>query len=132
MLNPSPKMNIFLKWIFWHFVEVPRAIILGWKNFLKFNFSYFSIGALLGSLFSPWKGDVGDYGRGFDAGKYFYTFLGNMISRILGAIIRLVIVCLGLVCFVFIFFIGLLVLLIWICLPVIVVAGFLYAIGTVT
>lgn len=129
MLNPSPKRNIFLKWLFWHFIEVPKVITLGWKNFLKFNFNYFSVGALLKSLFSPWRGDVGDYGRGFDIKKYFDTFLGNMISRVLGAIIRLVLIAIGLACGVFVFFAGLFVLLIWICLPVIVIAGFLYAIG---
>lgn len=129
MLNPSPKRNIFLKWLFWHFVEVPKAIALGWKNFLKFNFNYFSVWALLKSLFSPWRGDTGDYGRGFDIKVYFNTFLGNMISRVLGAIIRLVLIFIGLVCSVFIFFIGLFVLLIWIFLPVIIIAGFLYAIG---
>ncbi|MEK7104072.1 MAG: hypothetical protein AAB842_01565 [Patescibacteria group bacterium] len=132
MLNPSPKINIFLKWLFWHFIEVPKVITLGWKNFLRFNFNYFSVGALLKSLFSPWRGDVGDYGRGFDAKKYFDTFLGNMISRVLGAIIRLVLIFIGLACAVFIFFAGLFVLLIWICLPAIVVAGLLYAIGVAT
>lgn len=129
MLNPSPKVNIFLKWIFWHFVEVPKAIIVGWKNFLKYNFYYFSVKGLLKSLFAPWKGDLGDYGRGFDAKKYFDTFLGNMISRVLGAVIRLVLIAIGLACFVFIFFIGLFVLLVWIFLPAIVVVGFLGAIG---
>lgn len=131
MLNPSPKLNIFLKWLFWHFIEMPKAIANGWGNFLKFNFHYFSIGALIKSLFSPWKGDVGDYGRGFDAKKYFDTFFGNMISRVLGAIIRLVIIAFGLVFGVLTFVIGSFVLLIWICLPIIVVAGFLYAIGVV-
>ncbi len=129
MLNPSPKMNIFLRWLFWHFVEVPKNILLGWKNFLKFNGVYFSMGLLLKSLFSPWRADVGDYGRGFDAKRYFDTFLGNMISRVLGAVVRLVVIAIGLVMQVIIFFIGLLVLIVWICLPGIVVAGFFGVIG---
>jgi len=129
MLNPSPKRNIFLKWLFWHFIEVPKSILLGWKSFLKFNLNYFSMGALLMSLFAPWKGDTGDYGRGFDAKRYFDTFLGNMISRILGAIIRLVIIVIGLIFFIATLFVGFFVLLIWILLPVIVIGGFFYAIG---
>ncbi len=131
MLNPSPKHNIFLRWLFWHFIEMPKAILLGWKNFLKFNFHYFSIFALIASLFSPWKGDTGDYGRGFDAKRYFDTFLGNMISRVLGAIIRLVIIVFGLAFILLTLLIGFLVLLIWLSLPIIVVAGFFYAIGVV-
>ncbi len=129
MLNPRPKINIFLNWLFWRFFEMPKNIILGWKNFLKFNLVYFSIDSLLKSLLSPWKGDIGDYGRGFDAVRYFETFLGNMISRVLGAIIRIVIIIIGLAMQVVIFFLGLFVLIIWICLPAIVVAGFFIAIG---
>lgn len=130
MLNPSPKRNIFLKWLFWHFIEAPKNIILGWKNFLKFNFYYFSIKDLLKSLLSPWRADVGDYGRGFDAKRYFETFLGNMISRVLGAIVRIVIIATGLLAEICIFFVGLFVLIIWICLPAIVAAGFFTAIGS--
>ena len=130
MLNPSPKQNIFLKWLFWHFIEAPKNIILGWKNFLKFNFYYFSIKDLLKSLLSPWRADVGDYGRGFDAKRYFETFLGNMISRVLGAIVRIVIIAIGLLAEICIFFVGLFVLIIWICLPAIVAAGFFTAIGS--
>lgn len=129
MLNPSPKWNIFLKWLFWHFIEVPKNISLGWKNFLKFNLVYFSIWPLLKSLLSPWRGDVGDYGRGFDAKRYFETFLGNIISRVLGAIIRLVIIAIGLVMQVFIFFAGLFILVTWICLPIIIILGLFYAVG---
>ncbi|MDD4990510.1 MAG: hypothetical protein PHW31_04395 [Candidatus Pacebacteria bacterium] len=131
MLNSSPKHNIFFKWVFWHFVEATRSIFLGWKNFLKFNLNYFSIGLLLKHLLRPWRADKGAYARGFDIKQYFNTFLGNMISRILGAIIRLVVIAAGLVFEIVIFFAGLFVLLFWIFLPVIVILGFFYAIGLV-
>jgi len=108
---------------------MPKVILLGWKNFLKFNFHYFSIFALMASLLSPWKGDTGDYGRGFDPKRYFNTFLGNMISRVLGAIIRLVIIAFGLIFILLTLLTGCLVLLVWLSLPFIVVAGFFYAIG---
>lgn len=129
MLNPSPKHNIFLKWLFWHFIEAPKNILLGWKNFLKFIFHYFSIGALLASFFAPWKGDLEDYGRGLDIKKYFNAFLGNMISRALAALIRLIIIVVGLFLALITFFIGFLILVVWLLLPVIVVGGVLYAIG---
>lgn len=131
MLESSPKHNIFFKWVFWHFVEVPGQIVAGWKNFLKFNLNYFSIGLLLKSLFSPWRADKGAYARGFDIKQYFNTFLGNMISRILGAIIRLVVIVAGLAFEFVIFWAGLFVLLFWIFLPIIVILGFFYAIGLV-
>lgn len=129
MLNPSSKHNIIFQWFFWHFIDIPQNILLGWKNFIKFNFNYFSVGSLLKSLLSPWKGDIDSYGRGFDAGRYFTTFLGNMISRVLGAIIRLVIIVLGLFFGAGVFLAGALIFIIWICLPAIVFTGFFFAIG---
>ncbi|MFH0739489.1 MAG: ATP-dependent Clp protease ATP-binding subunit [bacterium] len=123
-------MNIVFKWFFWRFIEVPKAIVLGWANFLKFNLVYFSIGALIKSLLSPWRADKGDYGRGFDAKRYFETFLGNMISRVLGAIIRLALIVVGLAMQICIFFAGFFALIIWVFLPAVVMAGFLGAIGS--
>lgn len=132
MLEVSPKRNIFFKWVFWHFTEAAGGILRAWKNFLRFNLGYFSVGSLIKSLLSPWRGDKAAYTRGFDPKQYFNTFFANMISRALGAIIRLVIIAVGLALEAVIFLIGAFVLIFWICLPVIVILGFFYAIGLTT
>jgi len=131
VLNPAPKRNIFLQWFFWHFVEVPRELFGAWKNFLKFNFNYFSIGLLVQTLFSPWRADKIDYPRGFDFAQYFNIFFSNIISRCLGALVRLVFIAMGLIVGIFMFGVGIIILVFWFSLPFLIVFMFFYAIGII-
>ena len=104
-------------------------IKIGRKNFLVFNFHYFSTVNLLKSLFSPWRKDTASYGRGFDPKRFASILFGNLISRFLGAIVRTVIIAIGLVFEALTFVVGLFVFLIWFFLPLIIIAGFFYGIG---
>jgi len=67
-----------------------------WKNFLKFWLYFFSIGLLLKTLFAPWRRDVTKYPRGFDIKQWAQVLLFNLLSRIIGAIVRLVAIVFGL------------------------------------
>lgn len=116
-------MNIFFKWLSWHFFEVPGQILTNLSNFLRFNINYFSIPLLLKTFFSHWRRYEESYGRGFDPKRYVQVFAGNMISRILGAIIRTATILIGLIFEIFIFFAGILIFVIWLILPLILLAG---------
>lgn len=129
MVEPSPKRNIILIFLSWHFADMPKKILQGWKNFLLSNLNYFSFGQLLKSFFSHWHRIKDSYGRGFDIQVYFSTFVANMISRLLGMVIRTVIIAAGVFFEIIIFVAGLVVLAVWIFWPVLVVAGFVYAVG---
>jgi len=120
MLEASPKKNIFSKWLKWHFVEVPRRILKVSRNFLVFNFNYFSILTLLKTLFAPWRRSKESYGRGFDFKRYAEAFIGNMISRVLGLIVRVVIIVIGLIIEVFIFLFSIIVFFSWILMTLII------------
>jgi len=106
--------NMFSEYLFWHFVKVPKDILMAFRNFLLFNFNYFSVFFLLKTLFAPWRKYKKSYGRGFDFKRYFETFIFNLTSRILGAIVRLIIILIGLIFEVFIFATGIIALLTWI------------------
>lgn len=129
IIESSPKRSIFGRWVFWHFMETTKGFSDGWKNFLVSNFSYFSTVALLKSLFAPWRQDKLSYGKGFDPGRYLNVFLSNMISRILGAIVRIFMIAFGLVVEVLIFVVGLVVIVLWLLLPVLLIGGIFYGIG---
>lgn len=129
MIEPSPKHNILFKWLFWHFIEVPKEILKAWKNFLVFNFHYFSVVGLLKSLLAPWRRQTESYGKGFDPKRYLTVFASNMISRVLGAAVRTVIILLGLIFEVLVFAAGLAVLISWLLLPALVLAGFFCGMG---
>ena len=115
--------NIVFQWLVWHYFESPKAILKAFKNFLIFNFNYFSIPLLAKTLFSHWRRYREFYPRGFDIKRYFQVFVGNMISRCLGAFVRIVTILIGLVVELFILMGGVIVFLVWIFLPVLLIFG---------
>jgi len=129
MIEASKKQNLFLAFINWHYNDGIKELIKAWRNFLSFGIHYFPIKELLKTLFSHWRRSVDSYGEGLDVGRWAKALLGNMISRILGAVVRLVIIAIGIIFEIAIFFVGLFLILIWIFLPIIIVLGFFAGIG---
>lgn len=129
MIESAPKRNMLGALVIWHFSTAAKGLSLAWRNFLAFNLKYFPIRELFRTLFSHWKRSSDPYSRGLDIGGWARAFLGNIISRVIGAVIRTAIIIIGLIVEVFIFFAGLFVILVWICLPVLVVIGFFAGIG---
>lgn len=125
MIESSPKQNIVFKWLRWHFIEESKTIFKAWRNFLYFNFNYFSISQLLKTFFSHWRRYRDFYGRGFDIKRYIQVFISNTISRVLGVIVRTITILIGLTVEFFIFVGGIFVFLFWVLLPVIVIILFL-------
>jgi hypothetical protein len=118
--------NIFSLWFQWQFFDVPKGILRGWGNFLRFNLNYFSVPVLLKTFFSHWHKYRYSYGKGFAPARYFEVFIFNMMSRIIGAVLRTFFIIIGLLTEILIFFCGLVVFLGWLILPVILIAGFFY------
>jgi len=120
-------MNIFFQWLEWQFSDMPKTILAGWLNFLRFGINYFSLSLLLKTLFSPWRRYSLSYGKRLDLGHYFETFVFNSFSRFIGAILRISLIFIGLLAEIFIFFIGLIVFLGWLVLPGILIAGLIFS-----
>jgi len=120
--------NIFFQYLCWQFLDMPRNLLKAWGNFLKFNLNYFSIPLLLKTFFSPWRRYSWSYGRGFDLGRFFEVFFSNLISRILGALMRVFLIIFGVIAEVFIFIIGIIIFLGWIILPFLLIGGFILGI----
>ncbi|MEK9134830.1 MAG: hypothetical protein AAB451_00785 [Patescibacteria group bacterium] len=118
--------NIIFQYIVWQFLESPKNVLAGWKNFLKFGLNYFSLPLLLKTLFSPWRRYSWSYGRGFDIKRYLEVFFSNLISRILGAIVRVFLIISGILFEVFILSAGLIIFLAWLALPFLLISGFYY------
>ncbi|MDD5144735.1 MAG: hypothetical protein PHW72_01270 [Candidatus Pacebacteria bacterium] len=102
---------------------MPREILEGWKNFLKFNLNYFSVGLLVKTFFYPWRKYKMSYGKGLDFQKNIEVFFSNLIFRLLGAIIRSGLIAAGLIAEVFVFFGGLIWLVLWVFSPIILLWG---------
>jgi len=118
--------NIFIQYFQWQFLDTPKNILQGWQNCLRFNLNYWSVPLLLRTFFSHWRRYRYSYGRGFELKRYFEAFTFNMISRVLGALMRSVLIILGIITEVLVFLAGAVVLLFWLIFPFLLVGGFLY------
>jgi len=121
-------MSIFLQGLIWQFFDMPKAILKSWKNFLLFNLNYFSVPILLKTFFSHWRKYHYPYGRIFEAWENIGTFIFNMMSRIIGAILRTVFIVLGLAIEILIILIGIIIFLGWLVLPFFLIFGLILGI----
>ena len=119
----SVQQNILIQYLLWYFFDVPKEILKGWRNFLLFNLNYFSFFLLLKTFFSHWRQYKWSYGRGFDIARYLEAFFSNLISRILGAIMRTFLIFVGILTEIFIIIFGAIIFLGWILLPVFIIFG---------
>ena len=125
-MTNNNRENIFITWFYWHFYEMPKFLLSVWKGYILFALNYFSLFLLLKSLFSPWRKYRWNYPKGFDVGEFFSTLISNSFSRVIGAIMRIVLIVVGIIFQIFVVFAGLIIFLLWILIPFIVIGGFLF------
>jgi len=122
------RKNIFFLWLEWQFFEMPLNILKAWMNFLKFNLNYFSIPALIKTFFSPWRRYKMSYGKKIDPGRYFEAFTFNLMSRTIGAILRLFFILAGFLIEIIILLAGIVIFFSWLILPFLLIAGAIFGI----
>lgn len=98
-----------------------RALMI--RERLEQTLDYFSIDILLRTLFSPYRQISAGQVSGPLAVKW-RAFVDRTISRIIGAIVRTMIILIGSFTIVFYALLGVFVLLLWACLPLLPVVGF--------
>ena len=117
------KKNTLSLWIFWQFYEMPKFLLQVWNNYFMFATNYFSFTLLLKTFFSPWRRYKWRYPRGFDIGEFFSTLISNLFSRIIGAMMRLVLIITGIFLQIFVLLTGLVIFIAWLLLPFIIIIG---------
>lgn len=123
--------QIFAIYFYWHYGQGLKDLLRIWKNFLLFGNNFFSVVILLNSLFAPWKRIATSYGRGFDPAVWARAFAENMIMRGLGAVIRSIVISIGLIAELIIFVAGFSLVIIWILMPVAVPMAILTALSLI-
>lgn len=123
-MEDTKTQNIFFVWLMWHFYEMPMFLLGVWKNYILFALNYFSLPILLKSFFAPWRRYKWNYPKGFDIGGFFSALISNTFSRFLGALMRIVLIIVGILFQIFVIFTGLIIFLLWIFIPFIIIAGF--------
>ena len=125
-MEVNNRQNIFVTWLVWHFVEVPKFLLTVWNNYILFALNYFSLPILLKSLFAPWRRYRWNYPKGIDVGEFLSTLISNAFSRLMGALMRIILIVVGIVFQIFVLLAGLIIILLLILIPFIIIACFLY------
>jgi hypothetical protein len=121
-------VSVCYNFFVWYYFQMSAVLLSAWKNFLLFALNLFSVTVLLKTFFSPWHKYQSDYGRFFEVWKNIETLVFNLTSRIIGAFVRTFLIILGIILIMAVFFIGLIFLIIWIILPLLIIAGFVFGI----
>lgn len=101
-------------YVAWHYGTGLQGVIRLWKNFLEFFYHYFSIPTLLATLFTPFKRIYKvKQGAGFSFQEWVDRTSYNLLSCVMGAIIRSAVVLAGMVCIVLVGFAGFLGICVW-------------------
>ncbi len=122
-------MSIFLQALTWQFYDRPKAILKAWQNFLWFNLNYFSLVVLLKTFFSHWHKYRYFYKPVCEVWENLQVFVFNIMSRIIGAILRIVLIITGLMLEILIVLIGIIIFLGWMVLPFLLALSLIFGIN---
>ncbi len=114
---------VFLKdYVLWHYGEGIKNITALGLNFLRFENHFFSQKLLLKTLFSPYRRMQERYKKGFDVEAFLESAIINFITRLVGFLLRSVILLASGVTNLFTIIAIPIALVLWIFLPLLIVA----------
>lgn len=108
-----------MNYLSWHFNKAPRFILKLIGNYIFFVGHFFSVKIILKTLFSPWKREVlTEKTPGFDLSKFLNLLTFNILSRIIGFIVRISTLFLAFFSLLFVVFFGIAFLIYWFAIPI--------------
>lgn len=121
-------LKAFVGYLKWHYGRALITTFSFWKNILVFLFNFFSIRSLLGNFFTPWKRLADNYPESFNIKIYLFTFISNTLMRIVGVLLRSVVIIVGLLfCIAYIVLLPIS-LIVWLLLPLFILFLVIYGI----
>ncbi len=96
---------------------------MAWKNLLRFNLEYFSIPVLLRTFLWPWRKYEDSFAKGFDFMQVLEVITFNMMSRVIGILLRSTLIVMGIFLEILIFLGGLIIFIVWLTIPLLISAG---------
>jgi len=98
----------------WHYFQGSEFILKACFNFVLFSFHFFSVSLLLKTLFSPWRRvEVEKKSSGFSVERFFHQLSFNLISRVIGFLVRSFLIGWGLIFSLVFLVLGLALFVIW-------------------
>ncbi len=113
-------MAILIGYFSWHYGDglkaVARNAVLRVLGYLR----YFSVLELSTTLFSPWHRIAESYGRGFTLSRFLTSLIVNIFSRIAGAIVRSIVILMGILAGFLTALFGIAAIALWFILPIVI------------
>ncbi len=119
-------LSILQHYLTWHYTTGLTELWHIAKNFLWFITNFFSLAQLGKSLLAPFRRITEDRGETFNFEDLASYIIVNLISRLIGLFLRLVIILTGLACLVILSTLTLVTYVIWLSAPVFIIACIAY------
>lgn len=105
----------------WHYGKSLRDFLAFWGNLLWFEFHFFSIRLLVGTLFAPYKRFHQQYDwTHLELATLGQDILLNLFMRLLGMVLRLAVLAAGIVLEIVLLATGVICFVLWLLIPVII------------
>jgi len=118
-------------YLLWHYGYALKNFWGIFTNYIWFIYNFFSIKILFRTFFAPWKKMGEDYSKGFDLKKFFSTLVINTMMRLIGVIMRLIVILIGLASLVMVSIIGIIFFFSWLLAPFIVLIFFIFGLTSI-
>lgn len=115
-------LTIMHHYLLWHYSRAFLEIFHVWLNLLWFVVHFFSIPQLMRSWTAPWKRMVEGRGEKWNLEDLAAYVIIGIISRIIGFILRTIVIFIGLVCLLFTTVAGFVTYAFWVAAPFIILA----------
>ncbi len=79
---------VFFEYLAWQYGDGVNEYLLAWRNIHWFLWRAFSVPLLLRTLFAPFRRTGESYKRGFDPSTIAQTFMVNMVTRLVGMVVK--------------------------------------------
>ena len=117
-------LSVMHHYVFWHYTRAWVEMFVVWRNLLWFVVNFFSIPQLMRSWLSPWKRMTEGRGEKWNFEDLASYIIIGIISRIVGAIMRTVVIFLGLISLAVVLTLGVMTFVFWAAAPLVII-GFL-------
>ena len=123
--------NVVTNYTYWHYRKAFQELFHVWLNLLWFVIHFFSLPQLSRSLFSPWKRMTEEKQKGFNFEAMAAYLIVNLLSRVVGAIMRGAVILAGLIALSITTVLGLVAIVFWFAAPAIILALLVGGVGLI-
>ena len=113
---------MLVHYVWWHYTTAIADLVRNYLNLKSFLINFFSLKHLTRNLFAPWRRLGEEYPVGyFDLQAFFSALIVNTLMRLVGFVVRFILLVFGLLVLLVSLFVFIFVLFIWLVMPIILI-----------